>query len=213
MKELFLSYTRADKEDVDRIYMSLKQRGLDPWMDDPPAPYQREGIPTGVEWDSFLRARMRSARAVLLFLSRNSIAKEGYVQREFRLALAYLEERPVGEQYVIPVLLESCDVPDIRVETVSLKSLQWYHLYKHGLPVLLDQLANLTKPQDASEPLETPDLVRLAFQNELRWWQSQLEQKELRIVELQRSLSEAHVNLSLERTEHLSEMRDKDRGH
>jgi hypothetical protein len=46
---IFLSYAREDKERVDQVYMKLKQAGLDPWMDSPPAPYKNEGIPPGIQ--------------------------------------------------------------------------------------------------------------------------------------------------------------------
>lgn len=49
---------------------------------------------------------------MLAFLSPRSIGKVGYVQRELRHALRHRDRRPLGNRFIIPVLVEACDVPD-----------------------------------------------------------------------------------------------------
>jgi hypothetical protein len=49
---------------------------------------------------------------VVICLSKSSLTKTGFVQKEIKIALDALEERPEGQVYVIPVRLEPCDIPD-----------------------------------------------------------------------------------------------------
>jgi hypothetical protein len=60
----------------------------------------------------------------LIFLSHNSVAKHGYVQREFKLALDTLQEMPEGAIHTIPVRLDDCDVPE------EFHELQWCDLFE-----------------------------------------------------------------------------------
>ena len=108
---VFLSYAREDKAQVDDIYRQLKAAGLNPWMDKPPAPLEREGIPIGAHWEPYVREKLREAIRVLAFLSHTSVAKTGFVQREYRIALGLMAERPVSQQWLIPIRLDDCRPP------------------------------------------------------------------------------------------------------
>jgi hypothetical protein len=142
---IFLSYAKEDTRRVRNVYRRLRQAGLSPWMDRPPPPWNREGIPPGAQWDDVIRDKMATARVILLFLSKASIKKQGYVQREFRLALGIAMECPVNTISIIPVLLEPCEPPDIRVDTVSLRQLQWHNLQESGLASLVDHVATIIR--------------------------------------------------------------------
>ena len=181
MSTIFMSYAREDRKRVSEIYESLRQSGLNPWMDDPPSPYELEGIPPGQDWDQFIRRKMKESLITLAFLSKHSVAKEGYVQREYRLALNILMEKPADRTYLIPVLLEDCTPPDIKVDTVSLHQLNWYRLHEKGLEYLIDFLKQVSQTQSAqildtnSQDLEiitlknrTPNPISKLFIDELR---------------------------------------------
>lgn len=137
---VFLSYARDDKTQVDDVYLQLRDAGLNPWMDKPPEPYRLEGIPFGTEWEPYIRDKLREASRVLAFLSATSVAKTGFVQREYRLALGLMAERPPGQQWLIPVRLDNCRPPAHRVNEVSLDQLNWYDLPREGLQHLIDYL-------------------------------------------------------------------------
>lgn len=66
---IFLCYAKEDVKTVSEVYRRLKEAGLNPWMDKPPAPYQRHGIPPGVDWDSEIRKRIEQAKVFLAFFS------------------------------------------------------------------------------------------------------------------------------------------------
>ena len=162
---LFLSYAREDKKHVDKIYGQLLEAGLNPWMDKPPKPYQLCGLAPGSDWESVIRSKLQTASLVLLFLSRASISKEGFVQKEFRLSLKTMGEKPPGQLYLIPILLEPCSVPDYGVDLIKLNNLQWFLLYEQGIQPLLDFLINLAKPdQRPSDPQVIMLQNRLALQ-------------------------------------------------
>jgi hypothetical protein len=107
-------------------------------MDQPPFPFEKPGIPPGADWDTTIREKLRNSDWVLVCLSRNSIDKEGYFQREVRLALDRMNEMPPGKNCLVPVLLEECTPREIRIDTVSLNSRQWYKLYQQGFEGLVD---------------------------------------------------------------------------
>lgn len=60
---------------------------------------------------------------ILLCLSKKSVSKEGYVQKEMRLALDRALEIPPGEIFLVPARFEECDLP------YSLRDFQWVDLY------------------------------------------------------------------------------------
>jgi hypothetical protein len=125
---IFLSYAREDKEQVDQVYMKLKQAGLDPWMDSPPAPYKNEGIPPGIQWELFIRDRIRAASQVLVFFSKTSVDQPGFRHKELRIILSRMAERPLHKIRLIPVLLDDCPVPRFQVDTLSFDQFQWCEL-------------------------------------------------------------------------------------
>ena len=153
MGYIFLSYAKEDKPVVDKIYLRMKEAGLTPWMDKPPAPYSLEGIRPGQVWDTELRKKLSGAALVLSFLSNASISKEGYVHKEYRLALSHAMDKPQDAVYIVPVLLEECEPPDYMVDSMSLRQFQWYPLYEHGEEQLIQYLRGLTSsPRGSGTP-------------------------------------------------------------
>ena len=54
---------------------------------------------------------VEAADAIIVCLSKGSITKEGYVQRELRTVLDFADYKPEGTLYIIPVRLEECEPP------------------------------------------------------------------------------------------------------
>src|SRR6266481_3657169 len=101
---IFLSYAREDRPSVEQIYVRLRAEGFDPWMD-------IHDIQPGEKWSSVIGKAIREADFTLVFISRNSVSKRGFVQREIKAAIDILSERPSGEIFLVPVRLEESDVP------------------------------------------------------------------------------------------------------
>ncbi len=117
--DAFLCHSSGDKDAVRDLYRRLRADGLDPWLDE-------EDLLPGQDWAREIPRAVRAADVVLVCLSRASIAKTGFVQKEIGYALDAAEERPQGTIYVIPVKLEECEVPE------RLRKYQWVSLFEKG---------------------------------------------------------------------------------
>jgi TIR domain-containing protein/uncharacterized protein DUF3298 len=103
---VFLSYASPDRDRVLAIYDFLSANGVGVWMD------ARRILP-GQNWEFEIRRALDAAAAVVVFISQNSVDRTGYVQRELRMVIDKLHERPVHRIYAVPVILNpEVPVPD-----------------------------------------------------------------------------------------------------
>lgn len=102
--KVFISYAREDRDRVQPYFSTLAQLGYDPWMD------CRKILP-GQNWEAEIEHALASANVVIAFLSKSSVNKRGFVQREVNFALDRLKYKLPTDIYLIPLLLEPCDVP------------------------------------------------------------------------------------------------------
>jgi hypothetical protein len=102
---VFLCHASQDKPVVRELYQRLLAEGwIDPWLDE-------EKIFLGQDWDMEIEKVVRNSDAVIIFLSNNSITKEGYVQKELRIVLDVAQYKPEGAIFIIPLLIEKCSIP------------------------------------------------------------------------------------------------------
>jgi hypothetical protein len=128
MSRVFLCHSSADKPKVRKLYRQLCSDGVKPWFDE-------EDLLPGQLWDKEIPKAVRSSSAVIVCLSRNSVEKTGYVQKEVTCALDAAEERPENKIFLIPAKLEDCVVPD------RLMHLHWVNLFEpNGYERLLTAL-------------------------------------------------------------------------
>lgn len=102
--KVFLSHSSGDAAAVRALHTRLRASGIDSWLDS-------DEIVGGQDWEFEIRKAIRASDAIVICLTRASVAKSGFVQREIRFALAVAEEQPEGSIFIIPVRLEECDVP------------------------------------------------------------------------------------------------------
>ena len=114
---IFLSYAREDREEVERLYQKLSDAGFEPWMD-------TKDILPGEQWKSGIQKAIRRSDFFLACLSKNSVSKRGWIQREIRGALDMWQEKLDSDIYLIPVRLEDCEVPE------GLRDFQWLDLFE-----------------------------------------------------------------------------------
>jgi len=114
---VFLCHSSGDKQQVRNLYRQLLGDKIEPWLDD-------EKLLPGQDWNLEIRKAVRKADVVIVCLSRGSINKTGYVQKELRYALDIADEVPDGEIFLIPLKLEDCDVPE------RLKNRQWVNYFE-----------------------------------------------------------------------------------
>jgi hypothetical protein len=65
----------------------------------------------GEDWERDIEEKIESADLVVVCLSKRSVAKKGYVQKELRKTLDVVELQPEGTVYLIPVRLDECEIP------------------------------------------------------------------------------------------------------
>ncbi len=103
--KIFISYAKENIEIAEQIYDTLKAKDFIPWLD-------KRNLMIGQQWDIEIKRALKESDFIILLLSSISVSKRGYVQREFRLALDYCEEKLDSDIYIIPVKIDECDVPE-----------------------------------------------------------------------------------------------------
>lgn len=102
--KIFLSYAREDRSQVENYYEQLLAERFEPWMD-------VKKILPGQNWEYEIDRALNDANVIVALLSKNSVSKRGFVQREANFALDRLKYKLPTDIYFIPVLLEPCEVP------------------------------------------------------------------------------------------------------
>jgi hypothetical protein len=117
--KVFLCHSSGDKKAVRSLYRRLRADDFQPWLDE-------EDLLPGQDWEIEIPKAVRDSDIVVVCLSKGSVTKTGYVQKEIKFALDAADERPEGTVYIIPVLLEECAVPE------RLSKWHWVALYRYG---------------------------------------------------------------------------------
>jgi hypothetical protein len=158
---VFLCHSSADKPIARHLYSRLKADGFAPWLD-------VEDLIPGQDWQEEIPAVVRACHAVVVCLSRSSVTKEGYMQKEIRIALDTAEEKPPGTIFLIPARIEEVEVP------VRLRTKQWVNLFNEdGYDRLLRALKTRARdlgitvtPSSAASPSPAEQAAR-RYQEEL----------------------------------------------
>ena len=93
--KVFLCHASGDKPPVRELYKRLVAEGVDAWLD-------QEKLLPGQDWRLEIPRAVQEADVVVICLSKKSITKEGYVQKEIKFALDIAEEKPEGTIFLIP---------------------------------------------------------------------------------------------------------------
>jgi hypothetical protein len=101
---IFVSYAREDQVPAGALVSFLRAAGFDAWFD-------KDSLHAGQDWRTVIEQEIARARLLIICLSRSSVGKTGFVQKEMRLALEQAELRPPSQVYIIPVSLDGCPVP------------------------------------------------------------------------------------------------------
>jgi DNA-binding response OmpR family regulator len=101
---VFLCHANEDKPTARQLYQRLKVAGFSPWLD------EKDLLP-GQDWNLTIQNILRTVDAVVVCLSSSAVSKAGYVQKEISFALDVLAEKPEGTLFLVPVLIDSCQIP------------------------------------------------------------------------------------------------------
>lgn len=102
--KVFISYASEDRDKALAYYDLIRNEGATPWID------VKQILP-GQNWEAEIDRALNDAGVVILLLSKSSVNKRGFVQREAHDAIEKLRYKLPDDIYVIPLLLEPCDVP------------------------------------------------------------------------------------------------------
>lgn len=153
---VFLCHSSQDKPAVRALYDALQAEGwIDPWLD-------KAKILPGQDWRMVIEQAVEESDLVIVCLSKQSVAKEGFVQREMRYATNMALEKPEGIIFLIPLRLDDCEVPR------SLRDLQWldyfgkdrqdnYQILLEALKLRAKSLGLSTKKSGAKIALSTDE--------------------------------------------------------
>jgi len=115
---VFLCHSSSDKSQVRELFSQLKStNAVDPWLDE-------EKLLPGQKWQAEIPKAVRNSDIILVCLSKNSIDKVGYIQKEIKVALDVADEQPEDSIFIIPARLEECIVPE------RLQQWQWVDLFE-----------------------------------------------------------------------------------
>jgi len=130
-----------------------------------------EELLPGQEWQVEIAKAVRTSDVVLVCLSPRSVAKDGYVQKEIKLALDVADEKPEGTIFVVPLKLEECEVPTrlAKWHWTSLNQERGYVQLLRSLRHCANKLglkpeARAIAPQPVASKPENPDLRSFAVE-------------------------------------------------
>jgi len=147
--KIFISYAREDIETARKLYHDLKQAGITPWMD-------KEDILIGENWKIAIRQAMKESSYFLALLSSNSLSKQGYVQKELKMALDILAEMPPSGIFFLPIRLDDCHPLDERLQDINWGNL--FPSYEEGLNEILRVLTPGKQKIVAKQPIRLPKI-------------------------------------------------------
>ena len=152
--KVFLCHASADKPKVRELYRYLRRRGIQPWFDE-------INLIGGQDWQVEIPKALATSDAILICLTKNSVDKEGYIQKEIKFALDKALEMPEGRIFLIPVKFEECDLP------YSLSRFQWVDLFSSeaGYSKMMKALKVRAEQLDLSPTVE---LSKKAIEDEIR---------------------------------------------
>jgi hypothetical protein len=113
----FISYAHEDRDVAIWLHAELTAVGAEPWLD-------AVNLIAGEDWELAIEHALTDATHVIALISKRSVNKRGYVQKELRKALALLEEWPPGTSFVIPVRLD-----ESKPLHPMLQRLHWVNLF------------------------------------------------------------------------------------
>lgn len=146
---IFISYAREDRSWAEKIYMDMRKAELNAWLD-------VKCLRAGANWRHEIQKTIRSARYFLLLISKHSVNKRGFIQKEIKEGLKTLEEFPTGSIYIIPARLDQTEPVDLQ-----LHELNWVQLlpdYHDGIARIMSVFADLKREPLKFSGSETPSV-------------------------------------------------------
>lgn len=121
-EHVFICYAHDDEEATKKLVSDLKpileKKNIEVWIDE-------ESLIGGEKWRVAIPSAIKDSLAFLSIMSKKSVDKEGYIQKELRYALDKLDELPEPGIFIIPVRLEECEPSHSRIN-----DLNWVDMFR-----------------------------------------------------------------------------------
>lgn len=116
---IFLVHAHSDREAVHKLYNRLVNDGINAWLD-------AKKLQPGQDWQHEIRKAILKSDVVVVCLSQGFTQQQGYRHEELKIALEKADLLPDDEIFIVPIRLETCDMPE------SLRHLHRVDLFKAG---------------------------------------------------------------------------------
>ncbi len=103
--KVFLCHSSKNKPAVRELYNRLSADGIEAWLDE-------KNILPGQNWELEIKKAVRNSDAIIVCLSKDAMNNRGYVHKEIKLVLDEADRQPEGHIFIIPILLEECEIPE-----------------------------------------------------------------------------------------------------
>jgi TolB-like protein len=115
---VFLSYTSKDVESAHRICESLREAGIEVWLD-------QSELRGGDAWDAAIRKQIKTCALFMPVISANTSARaEGYFRLEWKLAVDRSHLIAVEKAFIVPVVIDGILDADALVPD-KFREVQW----------------------------------------------------------------------------------------
>jgi hypothetical protein len=155
MSRVFISYAREDAAVANKLYQDLRNIGANPWLD-------TEDLLPGQRWANAIKHVIRQSSHFIVLISKNSISKRGFVQKEVNAALNVLDEIPPDEIYVIPVRLDESSPSHEK-----LNELHWINLFP-SYDTAFEKIKNALAFSSEASPSATRDKANEGAQRDAK---------------------------------------------
>jgi|KBSSwiStaDraftv2_1062776.scaffolds.fasta_scaffold222681_1 uncharacterized protein YjbI with pentapeptide repeats len=169
--QIFISYAREDLSAAKRLFDHLKEmRDVIPWLD-------KESLLPGEEWERSIMVALEESNFMISLLSKNSVDKTGFVQKEVQQGLKRYALFPAGKVYLIPARLD-----DSEPANLELRKLNWVDLFPDWDDGVrrIDKVIERERQTEKKRAQETLREFSLSEEPELRISSSSLEEQEIR---------------------------------
>ena len=124
MRHAFISYCHENQDLVDRLCQILISKGVDIWVD-------RGNLEPGIPWKQAIQQAIQHGDFFIACFSKEyNLRDTTFMKEELSIAIEKLQQNPSDRIWFIPVKLNECQIPDIKIgEGSTLQDLQYVNLY------------------------------------------------------------------------------------
>jgi TolB-like protein/Tfp pilus assembly protein PilF len=152
-KAVFLSYTSKDVDAAHRICESLREAGIEVWLD-------QSELRGGDAWDAAIRKQIKTCALFMPVISANTNARaEGYFRLEWKLAVDRSHLIAVEKAFVVPVVIDGIRDVDAMVPD-KFREVQWTSCPAgHASAEFVARVARLLSADAHMTPAENPRAI------------------------------------------------------